>query len=158
MLPIVYVGDISIALSTVVLTISMAIAAVLAVFIHESIHYFGYRLSGSEPEFKRSGFNPYVTNFDHAITLWNKLWIDALPTIVGIVFILIFVLINQFYTIPVVLNYSIATVLIWLVALARMDWRNIYQLDNKVENTKEYTIIHRKKAQNEYPIGIIEKR
>ena len=158
LLPVVETGVVTTPLSVVVLIISMAVATVLAVLFHESIHYVGYSLSGTKPKLKRRGFNLYVTNLEQSISLRNKLWIDALPTIVGLLFVFVFVFINQSISFSVILNYSIATVLIWSVALSGMDWRNIYQLYKKVGKPKEYKITHREKPQYRYPIGIIEKK
>jgi hypothetical protein len=158
MLSPVDVGIISIPFSMVVFLTVVVGATVIAVLLHEFCHYIGYKLSAAESKIKRRGFSPCITNLEQSINLRKKLWIDALPTIIGIALIFIFVLINQSYSIPGILNYFIATVLIWLVALARMDWRNIHELYNIVENTKEYIINHREKTQDGYPIGIIERK
>jgi len=130
------------------------ISVILGLVVHEAIHALGYYVAGSKPVFGHHQLNPYITNLDDPILLRDKLIIDICPTICGVLFLLVFILIKYIgvYTNPL-LDYAITFFIIGVFSPSTMDWRNMVELKKKVRHIDNIYIIHKFDGSSVYPVA-----
>lgn len=142
--------------NTLSLVLISLLSMALGVFTHESIHFIGYKLAGTNPSIRFNNMNPYITNLHSHINLKNKLLIDAAPSVIGgILFIILAIALSIDNETDIVTSFGLAIFNASILATSTFDWKIIYDMNTQFEDCEDFEIIHKIVKDRKYPTAII---